>query len=235
MKEDNHSKKSVFLAVAIGILSAALWEIIINPVGGYIFSKFIIIINPFLSGYVNSIYEAISRGEINYHSVNQVLLFIALYILIFFLFYLRLSFSEKEFYDLYNETDDDLKDLKYIDFRTFTTNDIQDFNKYKGSLIKLKKDMDKGKTSIIQTKKNNFKMLLIVIFIFIFLNLENIFICQETFTTLNNIEIVSPYISDQEYKKLKSNFYSMTSKNDYTELCDSINQIAEVNGIELKN
>lgn len=52
--------------------------------------------------------------------------------------------------------------------------------------------------------------------------------------TIGNIEIVSPYISDVEYKTLKSNFYSMDSKSDYDALMDNLNRIASNNSLKLK-
>lgn len=52
--------------------------------------------------------------------------------------------------------------------------------------------------------------------------------------TLCNIEIVSPYISDHEYKELKSSFHSISTKNDYDDLQSVIDNIATVNGLMLK-
>ena len=49
-----------------------------------------------------------------------------------------------------------------------------------------------------------------------------------------NIEIVSPYISDFEYKKLKSNFYSMSTYDEYAAIKSTLNEIAENNNLTLK-
>ena len=49
--------------------------------------------------------------------------------------------------------------------------------------------------------------------------------------TLRDFEIVAPYISDQEYKELRSSFYSMDSKADYTSLRSTIDQIMESEGL----
>lgn len=46
-------------------------------------------------------------------------------------------------------------------------------------------------------------------------------------STLRDIDIVSPYISDQEYNQLRSDFYSMDSKADYVSLRSAIDQIIE--------
>ncbi len=52
--------------------------------------------------------------------------------------------------------------------------------------------------------------------------------------TLCNIEIVSPYISDHEYKELKSSFHSISSQSDYDDLQSVIDTIATANGLMLK-
>lgn len=50
-------------------------------------------------------------------------------------------------------------------------------------------------------------------------------------STLRDISIVAPYISDQEYKQLQSDFYSMNSKSDYDELRFFIDKIIEENNL----
>lgn len=52
--------------------------------------------------------------------------------------------------------------------------------------------------------------------------------------TTNNIEIVSPYISDLEYKQLKSDFHTLESADDYKKLQEKLQTIAESNDIKLK-
>lgn len=49
-----------------------------------------------------------------------------------------------------------------------------------------------------------------------------------------NIEIVSPYVSDFEYKKLKSDFYSMNTYDEYAAIKLTLNKIAEDNNLTLK-
>ena len=51
--------------------------------------------------------------------------------------------------------------------------------------------------------------------------------------TLQNIEIVSPYISVQEYQLLKSNFYSMTTMDDFKSLNQEIKTIATEHSLQL--
>lgn len=60
------------------------------------------------------------------------------------------------------------------------------------------------------------------------------FINHKITSTLNNIEIISPYVPDYEYKQIKSDFYLTSCKNDYDSLVDKLNVIANDNGITLK-
>lgn len=64
---------------------------------------------------------------------------------------------------------------------------------------------------------------------------ENLAITSTATITLNNIEIVAPYISDMEYKTIKSQFYSMQSENDYITITTRLEEIAEENNIRLKS
>ncbi len=46
-------------------------------------------------------------------------------------------------------------------------------------------------------------------------------------STTNNIEIVSPYISEEEYKYLKSDFYSIQTREDFDMLHETLDNIAQ--------
>jgi hypothetical protein len=63
---------------------------------------------------------------------------------------------------------------------------------------------------------------------------KTIFVKNTIIDTLNNIEIVSPYISDTEYKTLKSQFYSMDGEDDYIILAENLHSIADNNNISLR-
>lgn len=52
--------------------------------------------------------------------------------------------------------------------------------------------------------------------------------------TVNNIEIVAPYINDIEYKQLRSAFFQMDSKSDYQNLIYKLESIAEEYSLQLK-
>lgn len=52
--------------------------------------------------------------------------------------------------------------------------------------------------------------------------------------TLNNIEIVSPYISELEYKSLKSSFYQMDTKSDYMKISSIIESVAAAEDLNIQ-
>lgn len=60
------------------------------------------------------------------------------------------------------------------------------------------------------------------------------FIRYETIALTNNIEIVSPYISDAEYKQLKSKFHLMETQSDYYILMKELETIADEYSLKLK-
>ena len=57
---------------------------------------------------------------------------------------------------------------------------------------------------------------------------------SEAHSFLRNIEIIAPYISDEEYKTLKSDFYQMEDIGDYNSLQNELNYIAKKNSLNLK-
>ena len=80
---------------------------------------------------------------------------------------------------------------------------------------------------------------LIIIFVFLLISLiffygRSNFIRNKTITLTNNIEIVSPYISDAEYKQLKSKFHSMETQSDYGALMKELETIADEYSLKLK-
>ena len=63
--------------------------------------------------------------------------------------------------------------------------------------------------------------------------LTDIQVSQTASRIEHNIEIVSPYITDQEYKVLKSNSYSMKTMDDYNLLYEALEDVAEQHHLQL--
>lgn len=89
----------------------------------------------------------------------------------------------------------------------------------------------------INNKKGNiiFKSVIGIFYAsFLLFLLATNFINDNITKTINNIEIVSPYLSDQEYKLLKFKFYTMKSKNDFDGLYNILEGYSEEYEIDLK-
>ncbi len=63
--------------------------------------------------------------------------------------------------------------------------------------------------------------------------LTDIQVSQTASRIEHNIEIVSPYITDQEYKVLKSNSHSMKTMDDYNLLNETLEDVAEQHHLQL--
>ena len=60
------------------------------------------------------------------------------------------------------------------------------------------------------------------------------FINRSITKSLNNIEILSPFISDYNYKMLKSKFHLIKSKSDYDALNSEIEDLLKTYSIQLE-
>lgn len=88
--------------------------------------------------------------------------------------------------------------------------------------------------------RNHFTPFIITILVNIFMliwmywigNLTYINDCKTI--SLCNLEIISPYVSDLEYKTLKSSFYSIQTKEDYEIFTNTIREIGKKYSLNLK-
>lgn len=91
--------------------------------------------------------------------------------------------------------------------------------------------------SDMKEKGSRIFQLIIRVFLFLFLAYHFVvvsFAATIAENTIHNIEIVSPYITDMEYKQLRSEFYQIDSEPDYDNLMNKISIIAESNSLELR-
>ncbi len=77
------------------------------------------------------------------------------------------------------------------------------------------------------------KMGSIALLFVIFLTLTN-YINHNVVRIRNNIEIVTPFVSIDEYNELKSMYYTMHSREEYDILCDKLDIIANDNQLVLQ-
>lgn len=72
------------------------------------------------------------------------------------------------------------------------------------------------------------------VFIGMFLTGQHAFTESRAIKLNSNIEILSPYVTDTDYKMLKSKFRSIDSKDSYDLLNDELDILAKVHGLKLK-
>lgn len=77
--------------------------------------------------------------------------------------------------------------------------------------------------------------LLVTLYIVFLLYYASVLFIHNKATMLtNNIEIVAPYVSDIEYKTLKSNFHSIQNQGDFNRLANELSRIANEHSLSLK-
>lgn len=63
---------------------------------------------------------------------------------------------------------------------------------------------------------------------------KDVYIKEKASNLTINMEIVSPTLSEHEYKQLRANFYSIDSKKDYDDFVTHLEAIANENNITLR-
>ena len=76
--------------------------------------------------------------------------------------------------------------------------------------------------------------MILVVISMIFCEMTQIYEVSLSTKARTNIEIVAPYISDQEYKQLKSDFFTIKNKSDYDNLQNTLNMISDEHSLDLK-
>lgn len=199
------SKSTVLSTLIIGIIGTAIWEKFLSPLCTFIYVKLSSLIDSFSNTFSNRTYTKISEGYNNSSTVDIALSIMLILFILLCIFFL--------FYNLYQSK------RKLIDY---TVND--------SSIINLDK--------LLKTNKLlNFLFFILIelsllVFMYWFGNISFIDRCKTS--SLCNLEIISPYVSDIEYKELKSSFYSIQTKEDYEAFTKTIKAIGEKYSLNLK-
>lgn len=213
----NKIQNTLIGALIIGILGSAIWEKIISPLSSYIFFKISNIFSNMEQNFSDSLYRQISSST-SLNGFESVLSLIFFMLLLTCLILCKVNKRLKNLIMItkYGES--------YITYLEETDDDFSDY--------------DDGKFALF---KNSIAFLICMIILTFTLMISTLymtgkitFIQKAKTNTLANIEIVSPYIEDIEYKTLKSNFYSISSEDDFNNLTNELQSIAEENNIKLK-
>ena len=205
MSEKNLNKNTMFTIVLLPLLLSALWEKVLSPLFDKCLGALLSFTNVISATLSNFIYSEISMGYMDYSSPLTNGILLGTYFGIF-VFILIFSIKGKTFIL-------SLKNMLYF----FKKDSPQNVTKPKKRFL------------ILSSIYSIFCMAIILLIV---IGIQ--YIQTESVRLTNNIEIVSPYVSDIEYKQLKSSFHSMDSRSDYDELNSQLEKIASMNDLELK-
>lgn len=214
-RNKNNFQNTMIGTLAIGILGSALWEKVIAPLSEFIFVKS----STLLSFFGNNVIDAIYRSVPN--DTNSFLLLMIFVYSIFSLMIL-LTYTTKILYQI----DKLLLHLRQNQASSKHVSDLSTFFPYR-TINQF------YKSSLIRTIISVFVCLLFGV-ILGYITGRTVFIANLHQNTLANIEIVSPYVEDREYKQLKSDFYSISCEDDYEKLSNKLNSIAVENDLSLR-
>lgn len=245
------NKKFIISATGAAVF-AFIIEKLFNPILEILYSIFLNIGTMFVTNFSDSVYKSISDGY-SEQSSTLVLYFATIAIVA----YIGSLFSDiNKLHNLKQQEYNNL--MKSVETATKTTTETtptdtdqtlelteqklniltQNLNDLEAQLNMHQLQLDvytKAGKEKMQRQFAIIKIFLICAIVFIFFVYgKQIFITSRITTVTNNIEIVSPYISDDEYKQLKSDFHSIRNRADYDALKETLINIATENEIKLK-
>lgn len=210
------NRSEYFKAIITGVLSTLLISWIITPATNWIFPKILHILDCFSSSFSDDIYRSIVVA-----SDTGLILTILLISLIIFYFFIFFSIQLIHFLNCEYESTlpDNLKSQSRIATKIFKNG---------------KKDLKSQHKTFKKISLFSYFSLGLILFSMCFIAMRQIYISGISSKAHANIEIVAPYISDQEYKEIKSNFYRIDSKDSYEQFNTRLSIIANENSLELK-
>ncbi len=235
-------KKTLYTAI-LGAFLAFIIGKLFDPLFEYLFSIFLSIGGSFINAIADSTFQKISDG---FSDQTSLLLLYIIYLACFTYLVSEFISLKRLFHnsanmpqspeekkpstpEVYNFKDLSVEELKQIISETsHTMEDLSQRLEHSEKATNRRKRIDTIQYIAARC------IFIFLIFMLFFLYSRNVFITQKITVITNNIEIVSPYISDFEYKQLKSCFHSIQNGEDYEALNLTLKSIAESNSITLK-
>lgn len=220
---------STFLAFIVGK--------ILDPFFSYLYSLLLNTGGSFMKSISNSTYQQISNGFSEQASVFSLYLIDIICLLGLFYFFTKMHDSYKNVLNKYRDYD------KALDIAINPTAPHVDTSPVPSTIdesILIQRAETLKNTIAKQVKycKINYYIFIVssicASLLLTYTYARNAFVHSKITTITNNIEIVSPYISDIEYKMLKSDFYSIENSEDYDALTSTLNDISKNHSIKLK-
>lgn len=236
---DGLFSKGNISSLLIGTLLAFLVGKFLDPLFAYLYSLFLNTGGVVVTSISNSTYKQISNGFSEQPSMLSFYLLCILSWVILSCSFTALRNSYKQILDTYkkyNEILDIVKNTPLDDNLNYDTTN---------SSISLPANGENNPEILAEKITLNLRKvkieyrLIIIIFVFLYIFLiftysRSLYINDKITSLTNNIEIVSPYISDINYKQLKSNFHMMENSEDYNNLMSELSDIAKDHSLTLK-
>lgn len=238
-KKNNIFSKESLVPLAVGTVLAFIAGKLLNPLLSYLYSLLLNLGGKVIEYISDTTYIQISDGFSEQSSMFS-------FYLLCFIFWIGITICMSTLKDrytaLFERYDEYEAALNTIHEPEQCSQQAQlDFtpdNIMQDELCKREHDI---RISII-TERKKFKLryaagifLLVLLYIILLYSYaRNSYVNKKITVLTNNIEIVSPYISDSEYKQLKSAFHSMKSSNDYDDLISHLSKISNDYSLTLK-
>lgn len=226
------SKENITILV-ISTLLAFLFGKFLDPLFTYFYSSLLNAGGIVIKQISDSTYKQISNGFSEQPSMFSFYLLCMLSWAFFSHTLTLLRDSYKQLIDKYK---------KYNDILEMVNTPLDDTLSLSGSVQSTSENnpdlLSKEVTARIHKVKIEYRLInlffIILYILLIFTYSRSLYINTKITSITNNIEIVSPYISDIEYKQLKSNFHTMENSEDYYNLMSTLSDIAKDYSIVLK-
>lgn len=239
-KSHNFSKlKKAFYTSLFGAFLAFIIGKVFDPIFEYLYTFFLTLGGSFVTHISDSTYQRISDGL---SEQTSMILFYIIFIVC--TSFLGVTFTSLKVLRPYEA--EPKNESQPPTFSDTTPHDIlTSIERLEKDTEKLKIQLDKNNQRInkLMSKRKSFDTfmyistkiwIIFLMVLLVFIYSRNIFINKKIIVMTNNIEIVSPYISDIEYKQFKSDFHTIHNSYDYEELMQSLQIIADAHSITLK-
>lgn len=197
-------KNPVICSIAVGLLTSALWQAFFSPLFASIYVFISSLIDKFITTFSDSTYREISNGFNDSYAVYILIFILYAYFLVAFIPY-SFHIAEKiKSISLFSSLQNKDESQKVIEKRHKLLNLLIAFSMLSSFLVS----------------------------VYLIGNLIYITNCKTK--SLTNMEIISPYISDLEYKQLKSSFYLIQNKDDYDAFTSTLDELGKKYSLNLK-
>ncbi len=231
--------KKAILPTLFGALLAFIVGKVFDPIFEYLYTLFLSLGGSFVTYISDSTYRKISDGFTDQTTlyIFNITVIACIYGLTTIFISTKHIFQSNETSAVSSESNHHSEKLEHA-----MPEDLPQLIEY-AEKLKIQLEVQKRQLEKIESRRkrfNNFmdistRIWIIITIIVLYFNYSSsVFINNKITAMTNNIEIVSPYVSDTEYKKFKSDFHTIQCRRDYEDLEQTLQSIADAHAITLK-